>query len=126
VNKHHAVRGIYQNTIDYDTAPRFEPPLPDHCVLQDHSYFHPIDLWAYTTDDESADGELSYQIANLPDSRCGISLESHWINISPQSGWLGSCDVVIRVSDSIKPVTDSFTITVVPVVGNVYMPIIMR
>ena len=33
-NKHHAVRAIWQNTIDYDTPPRFEPPLPDCTVLQ--------------------------------------------------------------------------------------------
>lgn len=33
-NKHHAVRAIWQNTIDYDTPPRFEPPLPDRTVLQ--------------------------------------------------------------------------------------------
>ena len=33
-NKHHAVRAIWQTTIDYDTPPRFAPPLSDRTVLQ--------------------------------------------------------------------------------------------
>lgn len=57
-NKHHAVRALWQNTIDYDTAPRFAPPLPDRTVLQGFSWPHPIDLWAYAVDEESADGEM--------------------------------------------------------------------
>jgi hypothetical protein len=127
-NKHHALRAIYQNTIDYDTLPRFSPLLPDRNVLQNHPITHAIDLWAYTTDDESGDSEVTYSIVNLPDWHCGIALvDGHWINILPQSGWLGSCgNVVVRVNDSLHTADDTFVVTIVPVQGTVNMPLIMK
>ncbi|HQE94225.1 MAG TPA: hypothetical protein PLH19_16135, partial [Anaerolineae bacterium] len=38
----------------------------------------------------------------------------------------GSCDVTIRVSDGIKFGYDAFTVRVVPVVGRVFLPLVMR
>jgi hypothetical protein len=126
-NKHHAVRAIYQNTIDYDTIPRFDPPLPDRIVLRGISYIRYIDLWAYTSDSESADVELTYQITSVTDTRCGISLvDGHWINVIPQAGWLGACDATVRVRDSIKNAYDTFRVTIVPIFGRVYLEIIMN
>jgi hypothetical protein len=125
-NKHQAVRAIYQNTIDYDTAPRFDPPLPDRVALQNLTMPHVIDLWDYSTDDESTDAELGWQIVNVTDARCGISLDSHFVNFAPQQGWLGSCDVTISVSDSIKANTDTFRVTVVPVRGRSFLPVILK
>ena len=116
-----------QNTIDYDTPPRFSTLLPDRNVLQGHSYLHTIDLWSYTTDDESAESDLTYQVTNVTDPRCEVSVVSgHWINIVPQTGWLGVCDVTVRVSDSLKTVSDTFQVAVVPVVGRIYLPIVMK
>ena len=127
LNKHHAVRAIYQNTIDYDTSPRFSPLLPDRNVLEGYSYTHAIDLWSYTADDESADADLTYQLTSVTDTRCGISLvDGHWINIIPQAGWFGMCDATIRVSDSLKTASDTFRVTVMPIVGHMVLPLIMR
>jgi len=125
-NKHHAVCAIYQNTIDYDTAPRFDPPLPDRVALQNLSMPHVIDLWDYSTDDESMDTELGWQIINVTDARCGVSLDSHFVNFAPQQGWLGSCDVTLSVSDGIQANTDTFRVTVVPVRGRSFLPIISK
>jgi hypothetical protein len=126
-NKHHAVRTIYQNTIDYDVPPRFEPPLPDRTVLQGFSWVHAIDLWEYAVDEESADWEMGYQIVNVTDWRCRVSLEgSRWVNLAPITGWLGSCDVTIRLNDSLKTAGDTFRVNVVPVRTRVFLPVIMR
>jgi hypothetical protein len=43
-HQHDAVRAIYQNTIDYDTPPRFHPLLPNRTVLQGFGWDHAIDL----------------------------------------------------------------------------------
>jgi hypothetical protein len=126
-NKHHAVRAIYQNTIDYDTAPRFNPLLPDRTVLQNFVWNQAIDLWAHSEDDESADTELGWQILSVTDPRCGVSLDANrYVNIAPQQGWLGSCDVTISVSDSIKASTDTFRVNVVPVASRNFLPIILK
>jgi hypothetical protein len=125
-NKHQAVRAIYQNTIDYDTAPRFDPPLPDRVALQNLTMPHVIDLWDYAIDDESIDAELGWQIISVTDTRCGVSLDGHFVDFAPQPGWLGSCDVTLSVSDSIKAQTDTFRVTVVPVIGRSFLPIIFK
>ncbi|OGO26400.1 MAG: hypothetical protein A2W33_10785 [Chloroflexi bacterium RBG_16_52_11] len=124
-NKHHAVRAIYQNTIDYNTAPRFDPLLPDRIVLQNTSYPYALDLWAYSSDDESADAELLYLI-NVTDWRCGISSDGRWVHIAPQPNWLGFCDVIVWVDDSLKIASDIFRVSVVPIVGRVYVPYIRK
>jgi hypothetical protein len=123
-NKHHTVRAIYQNTIDYDTEPVFNPQLPDLSVLENHIRQHAVNLWLYSFDNESTDPYLTYEITYISDWHCGISLDGHWIDIAPEFNWLGSCDVTIKVSDSIKPANDTFRVNIVPVVGITYMPII--
>jgi hypothetical protein len=125
-NKHHSVRAFYQNTIDYDTAPSFDQPLQDRSVLQGFSYAHVIDLWMNTADGESADTELTYQITNITDTRCGVSLDNHWINISPQPSWLGFCDATIRVSDSMKTADDTFRVSVISVHDRIYFSLIRK
>jgi hypothetical protein len=125
-NKHRAVQAIYQNTIDYDTAPIIAD-LPDRTVLQNFVWNHAIDLWPYSYDTESTWAELGWQIVNVTDTRCGVSLESNrYVNIAPQQGWLGFCDVTISVSDGIKIDTDIFRVNVEPVRGRNYLPIILK
>jgi hypothetical protein len=123
-NTHHTIRAIYQNTIDYDTAPVFNPLLPDTPVLENNPWQHAIDLRSYSFDNESSDPYLTYAITYISDWRCGISLDGHWIDIAPESNWLGSCDAIVQVSDSIKPTSDTFRVNVNPVDGIAYMPII--
>lgn len=126
-NNHHAVRAFYQNTIDYDAPPRFEPPLPDRTVLQGFSWPHAVDLWAYAMDEESAGWEMGYQMVNVTDWRCGASLEGNrWVNLTPAAGWLGSCDVTIQASDSLKTADDTFRVNVVPVQARVFLPLVLK
>ncbi len=104
-NAHGAVQAIYQNTIDYDIAPTIEN-LPDLTILQDFSRDNAIDLWAYSSDPESADPELTWQITMWTDWRCGASIDGAGnVDITPLSGWTGSCDYTIRVYDGIKKKT---------------------
>ncbi len=124
-NQHHAVRAIYQNTIDYDTWPTIAN-LPDRTVLQNFTWIHAIDLWEYSADAESVDSELTWVIQSGVNPACGVSLDSHWVNIAPQQGWLGSCDVTIAVSDGIYSNVDTFAVNVVPVRGRNYLPIILK
>ncbi len=48
------------------------------------------------------------------------------MNIAPQQGWLGYCNVTVSLNDSIKSDTDTFKVTVVRVRGNNYLPIILE
>lgn len=125
-NQHRAVQAIYQNTIDYDTPPTIAN-LPDRTVLQNFSWNNAIDLWAYSSDPESFDWELDWLITNTSDWRCGVTIDAQdYVDINPLPGWLGSCDVTIRVNDGIKFGYDAFTVRVVPVVGRVFLPLVMR
>lgn len=125
-NQHRAVQALYQNTIDYDSAPVIVN-LPDCTALQSLALNNAIDLWLYSSDEESHDWELEWLILHSSDWHCRVTLDSaDFVDINPWSGWLGSCDVTIQVSDGIKTDSDSFTINVVPVVGRAYLPLVMR
>jgi len=125
-NQHRAVQAIYQNTIDYDTPPTIAN-LPDRTVLQNFSWNNAIDLWAYSSDPESFDWELDWLITNSSDWRCRVTIDAQdFVDINPLPGWLGSCDVTIRVSDGIKFGYDTFTVRVVPVAARVYLPLVMK
>jgi hypothetical protein len=125
-NAHRAVQAIYQNAIDYDIAPTIDN-LPDLTMLQDFTRDNAIDLWQYSSDAESTDPELVWQITVWSDWHCGASIDGAGnVDIAPSPGWTGSCDYTIRVYDGIKEDSDTFTVNVVPVVGRVYLPIIMK
>jgi hypothetical protein len=126
-NSHNAIRSIYQNTIDYDTPPMFDLPLPDVIALQNLSKPKAVDLWANAIDTESMDVELSFYIHSVSNTHCGITLSSNrWININPNQGWLGSCQVTVRVNDSIKTTEGSFWVNIVPVQGKMVLPLIFN
>ncbi len=124
-NKHHGIRSIYQNTIDYNQSPEIEA-IPDQYTFINMSQNHLIDLWDYTSDFESPNTALTYQIQTVSDLGCGISLDSHWININPLMNWSGSCLVTIRVNDTIKTTTGEFWLHVLPVNSRIYLPIIIN
>ncbi|MFZ3070413.1 MAG: hypothetical protein WA110_04745 [Anaerolineaceae bacterium] len=126
-SQHNAVRTFYQNTIDYDTPPYFEPLLPDRTVLQGVGWDHAIGLWSYSRDEESEFWELDWQIVYTSDLRCGVTIdENDYVNIHPQDGWLGSCYVTIRVSDSLKMDEDTFRVDVVEIQSWVYLPVVIK
>ena len=43
-----------------------------------------------------------------------------------RSACLGSCDVTIRVSDSLKTADDTFRVNVVPVQARVFLPLVLK
>ena len=86
-----------------------------------------IDLRAYSADEESNDWELAWQIVYVSDWRCGVTIDGgDYVDIYPQAGWLGSCDVTIRVSDSLKTADDTFRVNVVPVRARMFLPLVLK
>jgi subtilisin family serine protease len=74
--------------------------LPDQTLLVNTSLDNAIDLWAYASDFESPDSDLTYSIDNTPDPNAGVTLDSdRYIDINPTTDWTGQTDVTIRVED---------------------------
>lgn len=119
------MQAIYQNTIDYDDPPRLAT-LPDRTVLQDSTWYYATDLWNYASDTESQYWQLSYVISWVSDLRCGVRVDSHFINIVPQPGFVGSCVATAQANDGIKNGSSSFTVSVVPVRARIYLPIVIK
>jgi len=119
------VRSIYQNTIDYEQAPVFSA-ISEQRILQNFPYVHFLDLWDYSSDVESPDASLTYSIVSVTDSRCGVSLDSHWVNANPQMNWIGSCYVTVRANDSIKTATGGFWIRVLQIHSRIFLPVILN
>jgi hypothetical protein len=120
-DKHNGVRSLYQNTVDYDQVPTFSS-IPDQRVLQTPSHPHFVDLWTYSSDAESPDTSLTYQLVSVSDPACGITLDAHWLNATPQSNWVGSCQVTVRVSDTLKTADTSFWLHILQINSRVFLP----
>jgi subtilisin family serine protease len=74
--------------------------LPDQTLFVNTSLDNAIDLWAYASDFESPDSDLTFSIDNTPDPNAGVTLDSdRYIDISPTADWTGQTDVTIRVED---------------------------
>jgi hypothetical protein len=125
IDKHNGVRSIYQNTIDYDQAPIIAV-ITNQIILQNFPHILVFDLWDFVSDVESPDGSLTFQIISVSDSRCGISLDSHWINANPQVNWTGSCYVMVSVNDSIKTTTGGFWVNVLHINSRIFLPEITK
>ena len=123
-NNHDAVRAVYQNTIDYDSAPTFPTPLPDINLFENDPPVQ-IDLWIYSADDESKNSELVYGFSGS--GGCNITLDDNeWLNIELVHDWVGTCETIIEVSDSIQSASDTFQVNVIPVVDIQNLPIAIR
>lgn len=122
---HHTLRSIWQNTIDYDIAPVADP-IPEQQVLQNVTRNHLLDLNDYTSDPESPDTLLSYNLASQSPANCWVSLDGSWVNVSPEIGWVGRCEVTYRVSDSLKTTTSSFVVQVQRITSQIFVPIIYK
>ncbi len=108
--------GIFQDT-GWTTATNTDPTisgLPDQTVPMNTSSNNAIDLWAYTTDGQDEDAQLTFTISNSPDANAGVSIDSNrYIDITPTTDWEGSATVTIQVTDSGGLTdTDSFLVTV--------------
>lgn len=113
--KHHPMKSLYQNTIDYNTAPTFSG-LPNRSTNEDTPYNNAIDLWLYAYDPDSYDSELEYTIIGNTNPNCGVSIDvGGYVDINPVLNWNGTSTVTIRCSDGIVTASDSFVVTVNPV-----------
>jgi hypothetical protein len=106
-----------------NTAPSLSG-LPDQFLSINSSKNNAIDLWSYASDNESPDSALTFTINNTPNPSAGVSLDSNrYIDINPASGWSGSTDVIIKVSDPGSLTgTDTFKVTVAQA-QYLYMPL---
>ena len=88
--------------------------LPDQWLLVNEVANNAIDLWAYASDNESPDDALTFTIDNTPDPGAGVGIDSNrYIDIFPDTDWVGQTDVVVRVEDPEGFFdTDSFQVTV--------------
>jgi len=125
--KHEGVRALYQNTLDeYNLSPWLDP-IPEQTVLQDSDREHLIDLWDYAEDEESEDWQLSYAVEGVTDPRCGISLDDHWVNIAPESGWSGTCWAWFEVNDTLTDyVSSAVVFHVAEITDRIYLPLALK
>jgi len=122
---HHAVRAIFQNTIDYNTPPYFDQPLPLLYGLENNPIHHAIDLWLYSIDEESSLADLTYSINGY--SGCDFYVtDDRWIDVYPWQGWLGECWANVEINDSISTNYSALSVLINPVVGIAYLPIVIK
>ncbi len=119
-NKHNAVQSIYQNSIDYDNSPVFSPPLPDITVLAGIPRENAINLCNFVTDAESKCQELRFEIA----MGCGPTIHNQHIDVPAMN--VGGCDILVGADDGLKMTFDLFHLTIAPVRGRVFLPIIIN
>jgi len=119
-DRHGAVRAIYQNTIDYDALPTLN--VPSQMVLRNGNLT--IDLWPYSYDFETNVTLLTYPAIRSTDARCGASLNTHFVNLHPQTNWTGTCTVSVDVNDTLKTGNGNFTVQVVP--WGIFLPLILK
>ncbi len=124
--RHYAVLALYQNTINYNTAPTIDLPNTPVVVLQGHTRDNAIDLWACSADPETPDAQLTWQIVGGAGGPCGPRLDGRYVDLDPQAGWTGSCNVTIQVSDGISTAQDTFVVQVRPIVGRAYLPLALK
>lgn len=61
------------------------------------------------------------------DWRCEVTIDTWcFVDIHPQAGWLGSCDVTIQMSDSLKTADDTFRVNVVLVQARLFLPLVLK
>ncbi len=128
-SKHDTVRAIYQNTINYDTAPHFTEDSMIRYTIKNQNRYRVLDLWYFSDDNESAYEEMIYEIVDQSSLQCGTKItDNRWIDIEPAPDFEGSCYYTIKVSDTILP--DQFDLQVNVVLPEdlyyFYLPIVIE
>lgn len=123
--------GIFEDSgwvlANQNTAPVISY-LPTQLLLMGTTRNNAIDLWAFTNDAQTSDSGLTFAITNSPAASAGISLDSNrYIDIYPNSGWTGSTNVTVRVTDP-QGLTDTetFAVVVMSEIINTYLPLMLR
>ncbi len=120
---HLSVQAIYQNTMDFDNAPVWNPvPIP---VLRNMRLT--IDLRPYLSDTETPVDLLTFTSATSSTPNCAVGLSGpngRLLTITPASGYLGTCNITVTAYDGIKVNLGTFPVTVTP--WGVFLPLMMK
>ena len=74
--------------------------LPNQTLDEDGVLNNAIDLWAYTSDVQSANDQLFYSINSITNQGAGVSITNNrYIFIEPAANWNGYADVEVKVKD---------------------------
>ncbi len=124
---HYSVRAIYENTIDYDSAPVLAQ-LPNQTVFWNTVNNHRADLWSYASDAESTQSQVDYWIFEGANTNCGVSVsDNRYVNIIPTTGWTGQCSITIRANDGMKSSNgSSFVVDVIPRDTRLFLPFVSK
>ncbi len=75
--------------------------LPDVVVAMDGYADNVIDLWAYASDAEDADGSLTFALTPPPPAEYGVTIDGNrYIDVKPASGFHGQTTVTVQVADT--------------------------
>ncbi len=119
-------------TIIFAEVPNTPPTLsglPDLSLGPGQSRDNAIDLWAYASDAQDSDADLSFAILNTPPAGAGVSIDGdRYIDITPTAGFTGTVTVEIQVTDTGGLTdTDTFIITFHDIENvYVYLPVVIR
>lgn len=111
-DKHGAVRCLYQNTIDYNTAPVINP-LPN-CTIQENVKSFAFSLGNYASDAESAIHQLSFSAEVVPSNKIEVTFSQGDVYLKSVPNWFGTAIVSITCSDGIASAKKSFSVQVTP------------
>ncbi|UCF33574.1 MAG: family 16 glycosylhydrolase [Phycisphaerales bacterium] len=102
-------------TVCSDSTPPTLQGVPDVDVVENSSYVHAVDLWAYAADPDTPASALMFAIEGDPDPNCGVIIDANrYIDAVPAPDWFGTCQITVSVSDGCDGWdTDIFTLTVV-------------
>ncbi len=113
--RHHALKALYQSTIDYNTAPVLDP-IGAVWISEDSTVNSAVNLWPLASDDDSPDFELEFSIDSVQHPQCGAFIyDSHYVGFDPDDNWNGTSTVTVKAFDGIRSVARTFTVTVQPV-----------
>jgi hypothetical protein len=109
------VREETMEIVAVNTAPTISS-LPDVILVEDSYLDNAIDLWEYTTDAETEVDKLVFNIIEVFNPECGVSLDANrYIDVQPEPDWYGGSTVNLEVSDGELTATATFMVLVEPV-----------
>ncbi|MBN2004541.1 MAG: DNRLRE domain-containing protein [Anaerolineae bacterium] len=96
--------GIMQDvgwTLQAANTPPTLSGIPDLTVPMNQTRDNAIDLWQYAADAETPDSGLDFEFVVNPPAGAGISIDSeHYIDVNPNTGYVGNVPVEIQVADT--------------------------
>jgi hypothetical protein len=112
-NSCESLGSLYQNTIDYNTAPTLAG-LTEIRLNEDETLT--VALADYASDAECDDASLTFGVSDAGAPEAGISLDATgMLTIAPEPNWFGNTVVRLSVSDGPTSVESEVPVVVVPI-----------